>query len=149
MFPIVIINAVYQIIIIFSQLFFEGVEGLMASGTKADQVGFQLDYNKNELRKCIKEYPGKEVKKLLHACLISSSSQVKKGLEKLYRKVEKDICEEEGMLQVVWGNVQDAFIRQCQRFTRLIDLCYPDSNITFEFSLADIEEYFSRLQHNL
>lgn len=115
-------------------LFFEGVEGLMASGTKADQVGFQLDYNKNELRKCIKEYPGKEVKK---------------GLEKLYRKVEKDICEEEGMLQVVWGNIQDAFIRQCQRFTRLIDLCYPDSNITFEFSLADIEEYFSRLQHNL
>ena len=33
----------------------------MASGTKADQVGFQLDYSKNELRKCIKEYPGKEV----------------------------------------------------------------------------------------
>ena len=33
----------------------------MASGTKPDQVGFQLDYSKNELRKCIKEYPGKEV----------------------------------------------------------------------------------------
>lgn len=37
----------------------------MASGTKADQVGYQLDYSKNELRKCIKEYPGKEVWKCL------------------------------------------------------------------------------------
>ena len=53
------------------QLFFEGVEGLMASGTRADQVGFQLDYSKNELRKCIKEYPGKEVRKyLILACFI-------------------------------------------------------------------------------
>ena len=44
------------------QLFFEGVENLIASGTKADEVGFRLDYSRNELRKCIKEYPGKEVR---------------------------------------------------------------------------------------
>ena len=43
------------------QLFFEGVESLLASGTKADEVGFRLDYSRGELRKCIKEYPGKEV----------------------------------------------------------------------------------------
>lgn len=43
------------------QLFFEGVEGLLAGGTKADEVGFRLDYSKTELKKCIKEYPGKEV----------------------------------------------------------------------------------------
>ncbi|XP_065898319.1 exocyst complex component 1-like isoform X2 [Dysidea avara] len=113
-------------------LFFEGVEGLIASGTRADQVSYQLDYSKNELRKCIKEYPGKEVKR---------------GLEKLYRKVEKDICEEEGMLQVVWVNIQNAFIKQYKHFTSLIDHCYPDSNITFEFSLEDVEEFFSTSQH--
>ena len=43
------------------QQFFEGVEGLLAGGTKADEVGFRLDYSKTELKKCIKEYPGKEV----------------------------------------------------------------------------------------
>ena len=80
--------------------------------------------------------------------LVSSSCQVKKGLEKLYRKVEKDLCEEEGMLQVVWGNIQNAFMRQCQHFKGLIDLCYPDSNMTFEFSLVDIEEFFSTAQHS-
>lgn len=44
-----------------SQAFFEGVESLKASGTKAEEVGYRLDYSRNELKKCIKEYPGKEV----------------------------------------------------------------------------------------
>ena len=43
------------------QVFFEGVESLKASGTKAEEVGYRLDYSRNELKKCIKEYPGKEV----------------------------------------------------------------------------------------
>ena len=40
--------------------------------------------------------------------------QVKKGLEKLYRRVEKEISEEE--LQVVWGAMQEAFMEQYRRF---------------------------------
>ena len=51
------------------QLFFEGVEALMAAGTRADEVGFRLDYSRNELRKCIKEYPGKEVGKFVSSCV--------------------------------------------------------------------------------
>ena len=43
------------------QAFFEGVENLRASGTKAEEVGYRLDYSRSELRKCVKEYPGKEV----------------------------------------------------------------------------------------
>ena len=41
-------------------------------------------------------------------------SQVKKGLEKLYRRVEKEVSEEE--LQVVWGAMQEAFMEQYRRF---------------------------------
>lgn len=37
------------------------MESLKASGTKAEEVGYRLDYSRNELKKCIKEYPGKEV----------------------------------------------------------------------------------------
>ncbi len=43
------------------QTFFEGVEGLIATGTKVDEVGYRLDYSRNELKKCVREYPGKEV----------------------------------------------------------------------------------------
>lgn len=40
--------------------------------------------------------------------------QVKKGLEKLYRRVEKDVSEE--VLEVVWGAMQEAFMEQFRRF---------------------------------
>lgn len=46
---------------LFVQGFFDGIEKLRASGTKAEEVGFRLEYSKTELKKCIKEYPGKEV----------------------------------------------------------------------------------------
>lgn len=67
------------------QHFFEGVEARVAQGVREEEVSYQLAFNKQELRKVIKEYPGKEVKK---------------GLENLYRKVDKHLCEEESLLQV-------------------------------------------------
>ena len=47
------------------QNFFEGVETLVAQGVKAEEVGYQMAFNKQELRKVIKEYPGKEVSSLM------------------------------------------------------------------------------------
>ena len=69
----------------FHQIFFEGVQERINAGVKADEVGYQLAFSKQELRKCIKEYPVKEIKK---------------GLEHLYKKVEKHLCDEENLLQV-------------------------------------------------
>ena len=40
--------------------------------------------------------------------------QVKRGLEKLYRRIEKDVSEEG--LEVVWGAMQEAFMEQARRF---------------------------------
>ncbi len=40
--------------------------------------------------------------------------QVRKGLEKLYRRVEKDVSDE--VLAVVWGAMQEAFMEQTQHF---------------------------------
>ncbi|KAK3700425.1 hypothetical protein QZH41_004483 [Actinostola sp. cb2023] len=42
-------------------IFFEGVQEKIAAGVKAEEVGYQLAFSKQELRKCIKEYPSKEV----------------------------------------------------------------------------------------
>uniref|UniRef100_UPI00358DE69F exocyst complex component 1 isoform X1 n=2 Tax=Myxine glutinosa TaxID=7769 RepID=UPI00358DE69F len=94
--------------------FFEGVEVRVAQGVKEDEVGYQLAFSKQELRKVLREYPGKEVKK---------------GLENLYRKVEKHFCEEENLLQVVWRSLQEVFIRQYKHFEELIARCYPGSGI--------------------
>jgi hypothetical protein len=67
------------------QLFFEGVQAKVAQGVKESEISYQMAYSKQELRKVIREYPAREVKK---------------GLDSLYRKVEKHLCEEENLLQV-------------------------------------------------
>jgi hypothetical protein len=67
------------------QLFFEGVQAKVAQGVKESEISYQMAYSKQELRKVIREYPAREVKK---------------GLDNLYRKVEKHLCEQENLLQV-------------------------------------------------
>ncbi|XP_041435410.1 exocyst complex component 1 isoform X2 [Xenopus laevis] len=111
-------------------IFFEGVKARVAQGIGYDEVSYQLAFSKQELRKVIKDYPGKEVKK---------------GLENLYRKVDKHLCEEENLLQVVWHSMQDEFIRQYKHFEGLIEKCYTGAGITMEFSIQDILEYFSSI----
>ncbi|KAJ1215186.1 hypothetical protein NDU88_002795 [Pleurodeles waltl] len=110
--------------------FFEGVETRVAQGVREDEVSYQLAFNKQELRKVIKEYPGKEVKK---------------GLDNLYKKVNKHLCDEENLLQVVWHSMQDEFIRQYKHFEGLINRCYKGSGITMEFTIEDILDYFSSI----
>ncbi|KAF3691189.1 Exocyst complex component 1 Exocyst complex component Sec3 [Channa argus] len=110
--------------------FFEGVEARVAQGVREEEVSYQLAFSKQELRKVIKEYPGKEVKK---------------GLDNLYKKVDKHLCEEESLLQVVWHSMQDEFIRQYKHFEGLIGRCYPGSGITMEFTIQDMLEYFSSI----
>ena len=66
-------------------IFFDGVSAKINSGVRESEVSFQHQFSKQELRKVLALYPGKEVKA---------------GLEKLYKKVEKHLCEEENLLQV-------------------------------------------------
>ncbi|XP_057667737.1 exocyst complex component 1 [Diorhabda carinulata] len=108
--------------------FFEGVQARVASGIKASEVSYQLAFSKQELRKVINQYPG---------------SQVKKGLEALYKKVEKHLSEEENLLQVVWRAMQGEFIRQYKTLEDLIHQCYPGSMISLEFTIDDILTFFS------
>ena len=174
-----------------TQLFFEGVKSLIASGTKPDEVGFRLDFSKAELRKCIKEYPGKEVRRCglrrpylsphssssimhtsaihLHTCTLHIHTpkctlhtytstythshtytlahihtlKVKKGLDKLYHKMEKDMSDT-GQLEVTWGIMQKAFMQQFKEFEDLIEKCYPGSSITLEFTIEDLTNYISQ-----
>lgn len=100
----------------------------MASGVKASEVSYQLAFSKQELRKVISQYPG---------------GTVKKGLEALYKKVEKHLSEEGNLLQVVWRAMQEEFIRQYKMLEDLIQQCYPGSMITLEFTIDDILHFFS------
>ncbi|KAG8224578.1 hypothetical protein J437_LFUL003097 [Ladona fulva] len=111
-------------------LFFEGVQAKVSQGVKESEISFQMAFSKQELRRVIREYPAREVKK---------------GLESLYRKVEKHLCEEENLLQVVWRAMQEEFIQQYKSIEELIQRCYPGSMITLDFTIEDILEFFSEI----
>lgn len=70
-------------------------------------------------------------------------TQVKRGLEKQYRRIEKEVSEE--VQRVVWGGMQESFMEQFKRFEELIEKCYPGSNITLEFTIKDLVEYFATI----
>ncbi|KAG2189411.1 hypothetical protein INT44_004553, partial [Umbelopsis vinacea] len=109
--------------------FFEGVENMMKTSTP-EEVGFHMNYNKVQLRKVIAQYPAKEVKK---------------SLEQLYKRVDKHFSEEEGLLQVVWRGIQEEFIRQHEKMEDLIRQCYPDANVSLEFTIQDLLAMMSEL----
>uniref|UniRef100_A0A8C0J6Y6 Exocyst complex component Sec3 PIP2-binding N-terminal domain-containing protein n=1 Tax=Chelonoidis abingdonii TaxID=106734 RepID=A0A8C0J6Y6_CHEAB len=107
--------------------FFEGVKARVAQGVKEEEVSFQLAYSKQELRKVIEKYPGKEVKR---------------ALDTLYRKIHKYLSPEENLLPVVWRAMEQEFIQQYQEFENLIQHCYPGSGITMDFTMEDLLNYF-------
>lgn len=111
-------------------LFFEGVQAKVGQGVKESEISYQMAFSKQEIRKVIKEYPAKEVKR---------------GLDHLYKKVEKHLCEEENLLQVVWRAMQEEFIQQYKYIEDLIQRCYPGAMVNLEFSIDDILSFFSEI----
>ncbi|NXL35851.1 EXOC1 protein, partial [Glaucidium brasilianum] len=110
--------------------FFEGVKARVAQGVKEEEVSFQLAFSKQELRKVIEKYPGKEVKR---------------ALETLYRKIHKYLSPEENLLPVVWHAMEQEFIRQYQEFEDLIQRCYEGSGIAMDFTMEDLLSYFNSI----
>ena len=77
------VNKLNNVLVVLFQIFFEGVEARVSAGVKREEVGFQLAFSKTELRKVIKEYPGKEVSLAPASCSSSccSVSQLQNTLE--------------------------------------------------------------------
>lgn len=100
----------------------------MSQGVKETEISYQMAYSKQELRKVIAQYPAKEVKK---------------GLDSLYKKVDKHLCEEENLLQVVWRAMQEEFITQYNYLEERIQRCYAGAMISLDFTINDILGFFT------
>lgn len=109
------------------------------------EVGYQLDFSKQELKKCISEYPGPVVR-FVCQWRLWPPPKVKKGLEQIYKKVQKHLCDEEALLVVVWRSVQEEFAKRYKVFESLIAECYPGSQITLEFDVSDLLGFFNSME---
>uniref|UniRef100_A0A7E4V4J2 Sec3-PIP2_bind domain-containing protein n=1 Tax=Panagrellus redivivus TaxID=6233 RepID=A0A7E4V4J2_PANRE len=111
-------------------VFFEQIERAIEGGIRPEEIGFQQHFSRAELKKVVSAYPGKEVKK---------------GLENLYKKVEKHLTPGSLLLQVVWRQMQDDFLKQLKVYQTVIGKCYPSSRIDLEVSITDVLQYFSEI----
>uniref|UniRef100_A0A1I7YSD8 Sec3-PIP2_bind domain-containing protein n=1 Tax=Steinernema glaseri TaxID=37863 RepID=A0A1I7YSD8_9BILA len=111
-------------------LFFEQVQAAIDSGIKPDEISYQSSFTRDELRRVISSYPGKEVKK---------------GLEMLYKKVEKHLVDQSPLLQVVWRYMQDEFLKQLKNYKQVIGQCYPNQRVDLEVSINEVLQFFSEI----
>eukprot|EP00048_Salpingoeca_helianthica_P004322 m.75801 g.75801 ORF g.75801 m.75801 type:complete len:247 (-) comp13145_c0_seq3:25-765(-) len=107
--------------------FFDGVQQLIASGVPMAEVGFQFAYSKQELRARLKDYPGKEVRK---------------GIEQMYKRVERHLCDEANLRVVVLRAMQEEFVNRYKHFESLMQSCYPGAQIKFEFTENELMSFF-------
>ncbi|CAI5454116.1 unnamed protein product [Caenorhabditis angaria] len=113
------------------QTFFDAVNNAIElRGVKAEEISYQQQFSRIELKKVISQYPGKEVKK---------------GLEQLYKKIEKNLIDNSSLLQVVWRDMQEQFIKQLLEYNKLIAMCYPGSKIELEVSTDNVLQFFSEI----
>lgn len=143
------------------QEFFEGIENLLKTQAP-EEISFNLSYSKTALKEVAKKYPGKEVKtrervgwvdgwvdgQSARKSLTPLHLKVRKGLEALYRRVDKHFTEEEGsgqLLQVVWRGIQEEVVRQLRRYEELIAKCYKNFGVQLEFTVEEILMHFSEL----
>ncbi|RKP02523.1 hypothetical protein CXG81DRAFT_10685 [Caulochytrium protostelioides] len=107
--------------------FFEGIQTLLKTHGP-EEIAFYMQYNKSQLRDVLHKHTARDVRK---------------GLETMYKKIQKHFTEEESLLQVLWHGVLEALLKQVQLFTSLIALCYPGSKIELEFTAQDILNFMS------
>lgn len=71
--------------------------------------------------------------------------KVKRGLDSLYNGVKKHLVENSSLLEVVWRDMSNEFIKQYKNYEKLISQCYPGQRITFEFTDQDICQFFEEI----
>ncbi|KAL3899204.1 MAG: hypothetical protein SGCHY_002214 [Lobulomycetales sp.] len=128
------------------QEFFEGVEQLLKT-QNYDEVSYNHMFSKNTLKEVIKKHPLKEVSK---------------GVEGLYKRVDKHFRGEEGdhgsgqLLQVVWRGIQEELVSSLRKYEDrkshrvslnflVIEKCYGRDGLKLEFSVEEVLSMFSDL----
>ena len=71
--------------------------------------------------------------------------QVKKGLDNLYNRVVKLLIENSSLMEVVWCDMSNEFIKQYKNYENLIRTCYPGHTINLEFTEQDICKFFQEI----
>jgi hypothetical protein len=122
--------------------YFDGVERLLKT-TAPTEVSSNSSYNKSALKKVVREFSAKDVRKSVDALF--------KRVEKHFTEAsEKTTTEESGgiapgtVMVGVWKACEEELLRYTDGFSKRISQCYGDSGITLDYTAADVEAAFRR-----
>jgi len=122
--------------------YFDGVERLLKT-TAPTEVSSNSNYNKSALKKVVKEFTAKDVRKHVDALF--------KRVEKHFTEAsEKTTTEENGgiapgtVMVGVWKACEEELMKYTEGFSKRIAQCYADSGVTLDYTIADVETAFRR-----
>ncbi|PFH54821.1 hypothetical protein AMATHDRAFT_353 [Amanita thiersii Skay4041] len=122
--------------------FFDGVERLLKNTTPND-IANNATYNKGALKKVLKEFTSKDVRKQIDALY--------KRVEKHFTEAsEKTTTEDSGSITSgpvmvgVWKACEEEILRITEVASKMIAQCYDGSGIGLEYTSADVEAAFRR-----
>jgi len=122
--------------------YFEGVERLLKT-TAPTEVASNSSYSKSSVRKVVREYNAKDIRKHVDALF--------KRVEKHFTEASDTTTQQEsgpiaqGTVMVgVWKFCEEELLRVTELFQKRISQCYANSGINLEYTIADVEGAFRR-----
>lgn len=111
--------------------------------TAPSEVSTNSSYNKSALKKVVKEYSIKDLRKNIDALF--------KRVEKHFTEAsEKTTSEESGgiapgtVMVGVWKACEEELLRITELFSKRIAQCYAETGVSLDYSAADVEAAFRR-----
>ncbi|KAH9937263.1 exocyst complex component Sec3-domain-containing protein [Fomitopsis serialis] len=123
--------------------YFEGIERVLKT-TAPSEVPSNSSYSKSALKKVVKEYNAKDVRKHIDSLF--------KRVEKHFTEASEKATSEDvstgiasGTVMVgVWKACEDELLRITDLFVKRIDQCYKDMSVGLEYTSADVQAAFKR-----
>ncbi|KAI0085410.1 exocyst complex component Sec3-domain-containing protein [Irpex rosettiformis] len=125
--------------------YFDGVERVLKT-TAPSEVASKSTYSKSALKKVIKEYSAKDVRKLIETLF--------KRVEKHFDEASETTTTKEAststgiasgtVLVGVWKVCEEELLRMTDYFVKRISQCYGSSGVTLEYTAADVEAAFKK-----
>jgi hypothetical protein len=124
------------------QDYFEGVERLLKT-TAPTEISSNSSYNKSVLKKVVREFNAKDVRKHVDALFKRVEKHFTEASEKT--TTEESGCIAPGTVMVgAWKACEEELLKYTEGFSRRIAQCYGDSGVTLDYTKTDVEAAFRR-----
>lgn len=111
----------------------------MAKGNPGE-LSSNSNFNKSALKKVVKDYNSKDIKKLVEAL----GKRVEKHFTEVSEKDDTIAVVSGKLLASVWKACEEEFVSLTETWMSRISKLYGDSGVSLEYTVTDVESTFRR-----